>query len=170
MKILISESQFSRLHEKFKVGGDERLKLFENEDFLFVVPLTHTASCKYGANTKWCTSAKDDDMWQRHDSLGALGYFLIKNPELVEKLGYKKFAFFLNAPSAYYGKNYNPERIVFYDELNNTIPSIIFLGMMESVGKYEDFKKMTDLFMAYTQDKFSPDNKELIKKGVQKPF
>lgn len=170
MKILISESQLIRLQEKFKVASQERIKLFENEDFLLVLPLTHLASCKYGAKTKWCTSAKDDDMWQRHDALGTIGYLMIKNPELQEKLGYEKFAFFLNAPSAHYGKNFTPDRIVFYDELNHTIPNIIFLRMMDEVGKYNDFKTMADLFVEYTQNKFSPDNKELIRRGVQKPF
>jgi hypothetical protein len=170
MKILITESQALRLFEKYKVGNEERIKLFENDDFLLVVPLTHTASCKYGAKTKWCTSAKDDDMFQRHDALGALGYLIIKNPDIAEKLGYEKFAFFLNAPSAYYGRNYNPERIVVYDELNQVIPNIMFLRMMDEIGKYVDFKTMAEKFVSFTQEKFSPGNPERIRQGVRKPF
>jgi hypothetical protein len=170
MKILISESQYTRLQEKFKIGSDERFKLFENEDFLLVIPLTHLASCKYGAKTTWCTSAKDDDMWSRHDALGATGYLMVKNPDLQDRLGSEKFAFYLNVPSAYHGKNFNTDRINFYDELNNSIPNIIFLRMMDEVGKYSDFNNMANLFVQYTKNKFSPDNNELIKKGVKKPF
>lgn len=170
MKILLFESQLLRLQEKFKVESDERLKLFDNDDFLLVVPLTHTASCKYGANTKWCTSAKDEDMWERHDALGAVAYLIVKNPELKEKLGYEKFAFFLNAPSSHYGKNFNADRIVFYDELNRNIPNIIFLRMMDDVGKFKDFKTMAQIFVDYTENKFLPGNPDLIRKGLRKPF
>ena len=41
---------------------------------------------------------------------------------------------------------------------------------MDEVGKYSDFNNMANLFVQYTKNKFSPDNNELIKKGVKKPF
>lgn len=170
MKILISESQMIRLYEKYKVTNYERIKMFEDENFLFVIPLSHQASCKYGAKTTWCTSAKDDDMWSRHDSLGAAGYLMVKTPELQQKLGSEKFAFYLNAPSANYGKNFTPDRIIFYDELNNPIPNIIFLRMMDEVGEYNDFKTIADLFVEYTKNKFSPDNKQLLNQMIRNPF
>lgn len=38
------------INEKFKVGPDEYVKLFKNDNFELVVPLTFEASKKYGAN------------------------------------------------------------------------------------------------------------------------
>ncbi len=36
-----------------------------------VVPLTHTASCKYGANTKWCTTSSDtNDYFDKYSRNG----------------------------------------------------------------------------------------------------
>lgn len=42
------------------LSDEDRKKLFENDEWLVVIPLTFKASCKYGANTRWCTTAKDD--------------------------------------------------------------------------------------------------------------
>ena len=39
-------------------------KLFENDHFLVVEPLSEKASKLYGAGTKWCTTGKDDDCTQ----------------------------------------------------------------------------------------------------------
>lgn len=34
------------------------IKLFENEDFLILTPLTHQAACRYGSNTRWCVAMR----------------------------------------------------------------------------------------------------------------
>ena len=44
------------INEGFKISKDERLILSDTENFLQVLPLTETASCKYGASTKWCVT------------------------------------------------------------------------------------------------------------------
>ena len=38
---------------------DDVEKVYEDNRFVVVVPKTHTASCYYGAGTKWCTASKD---------------------------------------------------------------------------------------------------------------
>jgi len=40
------------------ISGDVE-KIYEDNRFVVVVPKTHTASCYYGAGTKWCTASKD---------------------------------------------------------------------------------------------------------------
>ena len=40
------------------ITGDVE-KIYEDNRFVVVSPKTHTASCYYGAGTKWCTAAKD---------------------------------------------------------------------------------------------------------------
>lgn len=43
------------------IDPSEANKLYEDKEWLVVVPLTHKAACKYGANTKWCTASRNDD-------------------------------------------------------------------------------------------------------------
>lgn len=38
------------------VKSNERVDIYRDERFIVVSPLTHRASCKYGANTNWCTA------------------------------------------------------------------------------------------------------------------
>jgi len=38
---------------------DDVEKIYEDNRFVVVSPKTHTASCYYGAGTKWCTASKD---------------------------------------------------------------------------------------------------------------
>lgn len=64
-----------------KVKNDERIKVFENERILVVEPLTHKASCKYGAYTQWCTAVvSNPDYFKRYSARGILLYIIIKSP------------------------------------------------------------------------------------------
>ena len=155
MKIVLTESQLKVLVEKYKIADQERIKLFETDDFLLVVPLTHTASCKYGANTKWCVTEKDDDdMFKRHYKLAGLGFLIVKNPEMQEKLGNDKFAFYINKPKTASAAR-NPERVIVYDDLGDIIPL---------AGGYEEVKNALSEFMLYTIDKFSNESFPKISK------
>ena len=155
MKIVLSESQFRVLVEKYKIADDERIKLYETEDFLLVIPLTYTASCKYGANTKWCVTEKDDDeMFQRHDKIAGLGFLIVKNPSLQEKFNNSKFAFYINKPKSVSAAR-DPERVIVYDDLGDIIPLRIFLNQVDEAGVYSEVKKALNKFMMYTIEKFS---------------
>ena len=53
-------------------------KVFENEKCIVVVPHTYEASCKYGANTKWCTASnKTDSHWQQYTKNNIKFYYII---------------------------------------------------------------------------------------------
>ena len=53
-------------------------KVFENDRCLVVVPHTYEASCKYGANTKWCTASnKTDSHWQQNTKNNMKFYYII---------------------------------------------------------------------------------------------
>jgi len=99
--------------EKFKVDSNEYQKLFENDTYLLVAPLTHNASCKYGAGTKWCTTTRDsDEMFDEHIIGGTLVYLILKDKELADRMGNSKFGL-------YRGWGEGPGRTLVYDELNN---------------------------------------------------
>lgn len=54
-------------------------KVYENDRFLIVRPLSHKASCYYGANTKWCTTTKENDYYfNNYTSRGKLYYIIDK--------------------------------------------------------------------------------------------
>lgn len=169
MKIVLTENQLKVLVEKYKIGDGERTKLMETDDFLLVVPLTHTAACKYGANTKWCITEKDPDMFERHYDMGSLGILIVKNPEAREKLGNDKFAFYVNRPTSTDNMN-NTERIIVYDDVDNVIPHRSFLNFADHMGYFPQIKQAMNTFMVYANEKFNPNNLQMIKRGLQNPF
>jgi hypothetical protein len=60
------------------------VRVFEDDTWLILRPLTFSASCKYGAATKWCTtSTSEPQHFHRYWDRGALIYILNK------KTGYK---------------------------------------------------------------------------------
>ena len=53
-------------------------KVFENDKCIVVVPHTYEASCKYGANTKWCTASnKTDSHWNQYTKSNVKFYYII---------------------------------------------------------------------------------------------
>jgi hypothetical protein len=62
---IIKEDRISEA--KIKVDKSEYVKLFEDETILVLKPLTHQASCKYGAGAKWCVSSRTtDSFWKNY--------------------------------------------------------------------------------------------------------
>ena len=68
---------------------EKQVKLvYEDEEWLFVRPLTFNASKKYGSNTKWCTTTESNpEYFTKYASRGVLIYCLNK------KTGYKVASF-----------------------------------------------------------------------------
>jgi len=64
--------------EKEKELESQTEKIYEDENFLVLVPKTIEASCKYGSGTKWCTTIRNADHFQRYTS-GKQGlYYIIR--------------------------------------------------------------------------------------------
>ena len=38
-------------------------KLYEDQKYLIVQPMTHQASCVYGAETRWCVASRDSSKY-----------------------------------------------------------------------------------------------------------
>jgi hypothetical protein len=54
------------------IQDDNNVKIIE--------PLTEITSCKYGANTKWCTSGKNNNQYSRYTKRGRIYVLIPKNP------------------------------------------------------------------------------------------
>jgi hypothetical protein len=86
--------------------------LYESDDFLVIRPLTRDASCYYGANTKWCTSATAEgkNKFEQYASTGKLYYIISRKP--LDMKNWNKVAVYVDD---YYGGE------VFYDDLDVTL-------------------------------------------------
>jgi len=68
--------------------------LLETGEFLLLQPKTHKGSMKYGANTKWCTTTKNNEsIFNRYTRDGFLGYLIDKTETKTGE--YKKVALYL---------------------------------------------------------------------------
>jgi hypothetical protein len=75
-KIELNRSK-SELEKEEKKDVD---KVFENDKVLVVRPLSHDASCYYGAGTKWCTTSKETkNHFQSYTLRGGLYYIIPKD-------------------------------------------------------------------------------------------
>ena len=53
----------SRAEERKQIKREGAETIYEDDDVLVLKPLTHKASCIYGAGTKWCITMKDTDRY-----------------------------------------------------------------------------------------------------------
>jgi hypothetical protein len=81
------------IHQKQKDRELEKQvdKIYEDDKFLVIKPKTHQASCKYGSNTKWCTTAQSPDHFERYTS-GRQGLYYIINKANSTNKDYSKIA------------------------------------------------------------------------------
>jgi len=101
-----------------KEGNVEILE--ENDSYILLRPLTHRASVKYGANTKWCTSGKNaESLFNNYIRKGYLVYLISKN--VMQNKDYQKVAFYMEGTSALFGnidsydvmdRNFNDETMI----------------------------------------------------------
>jgi hypothetical protein len=65
---------------KENTKADDITKIYEDKDLLVMAANTHKASCKYGAGSQWCTTARDDNSyWRRHNETGTEFFWIFKN-------------------------------------------------------------------------------------------
>jgi hypothetical protein len=95
MKIVITENQLLNVLSEVRVKEGDRNKIYEDENILVVAPLTHKASCKYGANAKWCTAVpSNQEHFNEYMEDGVLIYFIIRSPHKETKKPEYKFAYY----------------------------------------------------------------------------
>jgi len=127
--------------------------VFEDDRFKVVVPKSHTASCYYGAGTKWCTATKDsDNHFTNYDKEGKLFYILDKTAPTSDK--YYKVA--LNKTykggNTYYDSidssipdTMEIEKIISHPELMNTINEYFKFTYADEIAKISDEEKQREI-------------------------
>jgi hypothetical protein len=101
-------------------------KIYEDDKFLVVKPKTHEASCKYGSNTKWCTTAQSPDHFQRYTS-GSQGLYYIINKANSNNKTYSKVAihFDNSGDSRYWDSKDSPMSQKEIEIFNYAFPEIV---------------------------------------------
>lgn len=68
------------LKQKEKLLEKEVIKVMDEQDWLFIRPLTFQASTTYGSSTKWCTASnKNPEYFYRYSDRGVLVYAISRN-------------------------------------------------------------------------------------------
>jgi len=112
--------------EEQKPKTTSRIKIYEDDRWLIVSPLTHEASCRYGSHSNWCVSTSNKDYYDRYTKGGLLVFFLDKkgfNPTKPEANIYK-FAVHIDF------KEIAPESWDWYSMEDKNIDSILMLNLL----------------------------------------
>jgi hypothetical protein len=67
---------FVEKSEQKKLEGQVK-KIYEDDRYLVIIPETKDASCKYGANTKWCVTMRDKNYYEQYTKGKQKLYFII---------------------------------------------------------------------------------------------
>lgn len=126
--------------------------LFESDNYLMLRPLTYEASIRYGANTKWCTSAKKSSgTFERYTKDGLLCYLINKKNDKLDN--YNKIAFYAD----YVQDPMNGE-VTVYNALDKQISTY---ELMNNGWKKDEIIEFICMYRMYkfnvTQLKYSKD-------------
>jgi hypothetical protein len=87
------------------------IKVYEDDEWLLLRPLTYLASKKYGSNTKWCTTqSNNSEYFIKYSSKGVLIYCINK------KTGYKVASF--------YSLDKNDQEFSFWNQKDTRVDSL----------------------------------------------
>jgi len=155
--------------EKNVSKSASRIKIYEDDRYLVVSPLTHKASCQYGAHSNWCVSTSNVTYYDRYTSDGILVFVIDNkstNPKKPEANSYK-FAIYVNYED--YGNPYNWK---FFDmEDTEVSPALIisFLPntILEKIKKYvEEFTGTLIKQRMVNEDELQKNCQFFIKRNI----
>lgn len=86
---VISQMSVAEMKAEEKELQTQIMKIYEDDEWILIRPLTHHSSMKYGANTKWCTTQNNNpEYFHKYTKRGVLIYCINK------KTGYKVASFY----------------------------------------------------------------------------
>jgi len=142
--------------EELKPATADRVKIWNNDRWELVSPLTHKASCKYGIHSNWCVSTANTDYFKRYTQDAVLIFWLDKkekHPTRGEEVGNYKVA--VNIKLEDFDKPHNWQ---WYSMEDRSIEPTFMLTILpkdgiEACKKYvkELFDKKGDLLMDFVK-------------------
>jgi len=153
---IIQQLNIAELKVESKGLENEIVKVFEDDEWLLVRPLTYLASKKYGSNTKWCTTQSDNpEYFLKYTKKGVLIYCINK------VTGYKVASFYSlekNDPEFSFWNQKDAKIDSLDSELTDELRKII-----QTVSKGSDAK--TNRFLLSDDQRIKEEN--FLKKGVR---
>mgnify|MGYP000930699860 CR=1 FL=1 len=153
---IIQQLNIAELKVESKGLENEIIKVFEDDEWLLVRPLTYLASKKYGSNTKWCTTQSDNpEYFLKYTKKGVLIYCINK------VTGYKVASFYSlekNDPEFSFWNQKDAKIDSLDSELTDELRKII-----QTVSKGSDAK--TNRFLLSDDQRIKEEN--FLKKGVR---
>jgi hypothetical protein len=125
---MISAMGVAEMKAEEKELEKQVIKIHEDGEWLMIRPLTFKSSCKYGANTKWCTTTEhNQEYYNKYAKRGVLIYCINK------KNGYKVGAF--------YSLDKNEPEFSYWNQKDNRIDSTESQLPLELIGFIRDYVK-----------------------------
>lgn len=115
------EQASSNSEEVRQIKNKEAKKVYEDGEWIVIVPLTHRAACFYGKGTQWCTAAEES--WNYFDHYNDQGNLYIN----IRKSDGEKFQFHFESDS-------------FMDATDSQIEGCIYKEIGMSVGLVAFYK------------------------------
>jgi hypothetical protein len=137
---VVSVANISKMEKELK---KQVLKVYEDETYLLIKPLSFESSKAYGSSTKWCTTmVHDPSYFYRYSRDGILLY-------VINKVSGRKFAFYSS-----------PEEFSVWNELDSRIDSMVtrlphnILDIIYETTDLSNNSKNLDLFSEEEKEKF----------------
>jgi hypothetical protein len=83
----------STRQQKQEIKNEGIRKIYEDEKYLLAQLLTEQAACFYGKNTKWCTAARENSMFNNYANQGPLYIIIDKKENRKYQLHYESMQF-----------------------------------------------------------------------------
>jgi hypothetical protein len=138
------------------IDTSEAKKLYEDKNVLIVKPLTHSASCKYGAGTRWCTTHQDPEYFFKYtEPKQGLYYVILKKFDKTNK--FYKIAIHLKSND-----------ITWYDATDQTMSEreieVFNLGAPKIIQTIKDdyTKYLHNMAVGFFENLFNPAAYEYI--------
>ena len=152
------EQAISKVTKKeLATTGVEKLYGDEGDRYILVRPKNKEASCKYGANTKWCIASTSSNYFDNYSN-DSLFFFVIDRERIPIEGKKKSEAYFKVAIQ------YNPEKHLKWDQYKSKDWKDTFLQQSQS-GIFRFWNAVDDEVTSGTVTKYIP--KELITKFIK---
>jgi len=153
---IIQQLNIAEIKVDSKGLENEIVKVFEDDEWLLIRPLTYLASKKYGSNTKWCTTQSDNpEYFLKYTKKGVLIYCINK------VTGYKVASFYSlekNDPEFSFWNQKDAKIDSLDSELTDELRKII-----QTVSKGIDAK--TNRFLLSDDQRIKEEN--FLRKGMK---
>ncbi len=91
-EVIEASSKTSKTKIKRTIKSEGSKKIYEDKQYLVIIPETESASCFYGTGTKWCISATESKNYFDHYTDQGIKFIFIINKKEIQTDPYSKIA------------------------------------------------------------------------------